>query len=151
MAAGDTKWKRGTLATLLSTELNTLAANQSVLGSAHAQETNLNVVADFELVIASGGSYTAGDLIADLYLIKEVDSANYEDSVTGVGLLNNPDAKVGSFVTVKTTGALRISLTGIVLPSCDFKALIHNRDGAAFPSSGNTLKMQPYFMNTASA
>jgi len=130
----------GTIATVLSTELNSLANNSYSAASA-AQGSDVGaaeVYGDFELAIAS---FTPGtNPVVELYLIRSVDGTNYEDG--GGSVAPSQDAYVGAFQIASGTGAKRAVLRDV--PPGLWKAVVRNLSGAAFPASGNTLKVRPH-------
>lgn len=133
----------GTLSTLLSTELNSLASGSySAAGStAQANRTDLNMYADFELAVTFTSVPTAGNSV-DLYIIPKVDNANYADGGSSV----TPPANyyAGSFVLRAVTTAQRVAIMGASIPPDDFKLVAYNGSGVAFPASGSTVKISPY-------
>lgn len=132
----------GTIATVLSTELNSLANNAySAASAAQGSDTGAAAIyADFELVIAS---FTPGtNPVVELYLLRSVDGTNYEDG--GGSVVPSQDAYVGAFQIASGTGAKRAVLRDVALPPGLWKAVIKNVTGAALPASGNTLKVRPH-------
>lgn len=132
----------GTIATVLSTELNSLANNSySAASAAQGSDTGAaEVYGDFELVIAS---FTPGsNPVVELYLIRSVDGTNYEDG--GGSVAPSQDAYVGAFQITTGTSAKRAVLRDVPLPPGLWKAVVRNLAGAAFPASGNTLRVRPH-------
>lgn len=132
----------GTIATVLSTELNSLANNAySAASAAQGSDTGAaEVYGDFELVIAS---YTPGsNPVVELYLIRSVDGTNFENG--GGSVVPSQDAYVGAFQIATGTGAKRAVLRDVPLPPGLWKAVVRNVTGGAFPASGNTLKVRPH-------
>lgn len=142
--ASTAKWKasgRGTggLETLLTTGLNSIANNAGVLSAAIAQ-TELDMYADFEFVVAHG-SAPAADTTWDLYLVRQIDGTNYEDQSASRPPANGA---IGSFVMDATSSAQRHVIAGVLLPPVGFKVLIVNKSGQTSAASSNTLKMFAY-------
>jgi len=143
--AADFKLKRGALTSLLTTELNALANNAgSALSAAYANETNLEMWAEFELVVDFVSAPTAESLV-EIYIVKEVDSATYTDYTSGTTPVANANDLVGAFILKATTAAQRVPSTRIDLPFTDFKVGVINKSGQAFPATGSTVKMQTGF------
>lgn len=140
-----TKWIAGTsgtsgLSTLLGTELNALANDAAATSAAVANQTNLELFADFELVATFATAPTA-DKTCDLYLIRSVDNTNYEDASA-----TRPPANgyVGSFVLDNVGTQQRKILPNVQLPPESFKVLLVNKSGYAMTASGHTLRMNTY-------
>jgi hypothetical protein len=135
------KWVVGTLSTILTTELNSLANNAAVT-SAALPNTNLDTYADFELVCTHGVAPTA-DTTWDLYAVRQLDGTNYED-----GTASRPPANgfLGSFVLDAVTSVQRHVLPGVMLPPYAYKLLIVNKSGQAAAATANTLKQETYNM-----
>jgi len=137
--AGNIYQDAGTLATLLSTELNSLASGSFATASSAYDNTPGTLGAftgDFELVAATGSNMTAGNTF-DLYLLESVDGANYAGT-SGPP----PGCFAGSFVCQAETSG-RYVLRGVPLPPAKFKAYLKNGSGVALSASGSTLKMLP--------
>lgn len=142
------KYEAASIATLASTELNSLANGSGALGAEYDNATNLYTHGLFELNVTFGTNPTAGSLV-DVYLIPAPDGTNYDDSTTGASPYAPPSTYVGSFAVQATTSAQKVPMGGmglaeIALPPTKFKALVINRSGQAFPASGSTVKMVPY-------
>jgi hypothetical protein len=132
----------GTLTTLLTTELNTLTTGSySAVGPAYDNRTNLNMWADFELVVTYGTNPTANST-CDLYLVPAVDNTNYADG--GGSVAPSINYYVGSFSLRAVTTAQRIAIRGAVIPPDQFKAVLLNNAGQSTAASSNTVKMSPY-------
>ncbi len=137
-----------TIATALSTELNSLA-NGSITALS-SEITNDSAATRFpymevELVIATQGlARTAGAFCA-LYLVSEVDDTNYPDvatSTTGNEFMNA--YYVASFPLDAATTARRLTIKQIDLPPSKFKLALSNATGQALAASSNTLKYRMY-------
>lgn len=147
----------GTAATLLSTELNSLANNSSVISSV----INSNGV--FDNTAGTGSSSTTGDgyergyltlhLAAlagspagntsiDIYLIKSLDGGTtYEDGSSSILPTARPDVQF----SLDASRATAQTLTRLVfLPACKFKILARNNGTAqTLASSANTVILVP--------
>lgn len=141
------KYEAGSIQTLASTELNSLANGSSALGAEYDNATNLYMWGLFEINVTWGTNPTAGALV-NLYLIPAPDGTNYDD---GSGSVAPPvTAYIGGFPVRAVTSAQKVQLGGpgvpalVPLPPTKFKAVVTNNSGQAFPASGSTLKMVPY-------
>ena len=140
------KYEAGSITTIASTELNSLANGSAALGAEYDNATNLYMWATFELNVTHASNPTA-DAPYDLYLIPAPDGTNYDDNTTGASYLVPVDCYVGSFTARATTSAQKRPLgigRQIAIPPLKFKPFLVNRSGQAFPASGSTLKMVPY-------
>jgi len=149
----DIKAKAGTIASMATTELNSLANNAGALGAEYDNATNLYLFGVFELNVTFGSNPTAGSTV-DLYIIPAPDGTNYDDAVTGASGAAPATAYVGGFplraVTTAQKVPLGVGISGPVpLPPVKFKAFILNKSGVAFPASGSTLKMVPSMYQSA--
>jgi hypothetical protein len=132
--------------TLLSTELNALANTAaSAASSAIANQTNLDVYADLELVLASLTPVAPN--YGTLYVLEAIDGTNYP-SATAAVLRNQPSQILCTFALDTTaTTAQRIVVRNVVLPPGSFKVVFDNQAGVALAGSGNTVKMITYNVN----
>lgn len=129
---------------LLTTDLNSLANNTlSAASAAVNNDTDLNIYADFELVLASL-SPTAGAYVS-IYILEAIDGTNYPEA-TALRLKTTQLLLTIPLDTTATT-AQRIAARNITLPPGKFKIVLDNQAGVALGASGNTLKMLPYNVN----
>jgi hypothetical protein len=136
----------GTLVSVMTTELNSLASGARALSSSFGGDTTAaDLYGDFELVVTFGVSPSTGATV-DLYLLRAADGTNFSDGSSSVAPPNS--AFVGAFEIRAVTSAQRIVLPDIVLPPGLWKALIVNSAGQAMAASGNTLKMRPHSLQT---
>lgn len=143
----DIKGKAGSIVSLATTELNSLANNAGALGVEYDNATNLYLFGLFELNVTFGSAPTANNTV-DLYLIPCPDGTNYDDAVTGASGSAPSTSYAGGFPLRAVTSAQKVPLGlgvqgAIPLPPVKFKAFLLNKSGQAFPSSGSTLKMVP--------
>lgn len=141
----DLKWKDGSIATVFTTELNSLADGSRVLSSAIDNDAGLDLYADFELVVQyTSSAPAAGVIAAELFLLPTVDGTNYPEG--GTSLDPQQALKVGTFESRNgsTSATERLVVSGVSLPPRDFKILLKNISGKTLASSGNTLKIRPY-------
>jgi hypothetical protein len=142
------KLEAAAIATVASTELNSLANAAGALGAEYDNATNLYMFGTFELNVTFGTNPTAASTV-DLYLIPAPDGTNYDDAVTGAAGSAPNTSYVGGFPLRAVTSAQKVPLgVGIAgpvqLPPTKFKVFALNKSGQAFPASGSTIKMVPY-------
>lgn len=133
---------RGTATSVLTTELNSLANNTNVLGSAIALSTGEPGYrfCEVELVVTYGSAPTANTACC-VWFLREIDGTNYEDGGSSVTPTRPPDVV---FSLRAVTTAQRV-IAVADLPPGTFKALLRNDGtGQAMASSGNTLKLRPF-------
>lgn len=114
------------------------------------QSTELDLLADFELQISQSAAIAAGDALAELYIIRSIDGANYEDVATGATATVAPGAFAGTFIAgaAKTAGnTARNVVRGVVLPPEDFQ--VHIKDLTGTPHSFATLAILRYHYQSA--
>lgn len=104
-----------------------------------------------ELDAAGSGVVAVGlDARIDVYLLPAVDGTNYPDPPGATPGNVTPNYHVGTISSVGSVGTpaaetfKRGVLRGIVLPPQKFKILLVNELGAAFPASGNSIKLYRY-------
>lgn len=138
----DVKWVQNRDLSILTTDLNSLANNAAALSSAIDNDTDLDVYADFELVVTYGTNPTNQSLV-ELYIVRTVDGTNFEDAST-TGPVVPRGGFVGGFSLQATTSAQRIVIPEVRLPPRDFKVMVINKSGQTMAASGNTLKAKTY-------
>ena len=137
------QWERGTESTVLSTALNSLADDANKLSGELDNSTDLYLFDDVEWHNATLGYTPSAGAVIELYIIQiELDGTGYEDGSDSI----DPPATnlVGVFNIRASTAAQTHILRQIPIPPDKFKYLVINKTGGALPSSGNTLKRQPY-------
>lgn len=142
------QWEPGSVATVLSTELNSDVTAQSTVSAAIDNDAEQDLYVDIEVVHGTyGGSVAAGTKVADIYLLPTVDGTNYPSNDADSTTLY-PAAKflIGSAVKVTATGTggMRDIIPGVPLPVGDYKIVHVNTSGQTLASSGNTVKVRPY-------
>ena len=144
-----TKWEApASIATILSTDLNSLADGANFLSDAlsNDESAELYLFADFEFYIAATSARST-DARVELYLLSEIDGSNY--AYGGTSLDPAPNAHVGDFqYDAAGTAARYAILREVRLPPTDFKVLVINELGVAMAASGNTLKFIKYNIQT---
>lgn len=131
------------VANVMTTELNSLGATTGkAISSAFDNSSNLDLFADFELLVTFGTAPTANTVV-ELYIVPTIDGTNYADGSTSV--LPQASLYVGGFV-VRNVTAQRMVLRGISLPPGLFKMLVQNTTNQAFPGTNSTLRWNKYAM-----
>lgn len=130
--------------TLLSTELNGLTDGNSILSDPHDNTSDLDIYADFELLLTYAAAPPSGIKVCDLYIIPTLDGLNYASasaSVTPQRFL-----LVGAFESAAPDVSTpeRLILTQITIPPREFRVLITNTAGQTWGATGNTLRMRKY-------
>lgn len=141
-----------TIATVLGTELNTLAINAYTAASAaqgaDAPGTPQPLFGDFELKVTFGSAPTV-NTACDLFIVRAVDGTSYSDGSASV--IPAPTTYVGSFSGIRAvTTAQILGLYDVPLPPGLWKAiLLNNATGQAFPASGSTLKVRGHSIDNS--
>jgi len=136
------KWSTlGTIVSALTTGLNSLAADARAISSALDNGSDRYLYGDFELVVTYGVAPSSGGYVA-LYLVRSADGTNYADGDASIA--PPATAWVGNFPVRAVTTAQRVIIPRVLLPPALFKAVVQNKGGQAFGSSGNTVKYRPY-------
>jgi hypothetical protein len=136
----DIKYKAGSPAAVMTTELDGLANNARAISGAIDNTVELDFW-DVELVVTYGTAPSTGGTV-ELYLVESVDGTNYGDGDDAVA--PPATALVGVFPLRAVTTAQRIMLRGVMVPPLNFKYVVTNKAGQAMAASGNTLKRLPY-------
>ena len=135
---------------VLTTELNSLsdAANKiTTTAISNDQTAELDMYADFVLSLAAQGSARDSGAHVDLYILPQSDGTNYPYG--GDSLDPSSNHWVGSFMFDAATNARVEVIRGVALPPMDFHVLVINQTGQAFASSGNTLQLRRYNLESA--
>jgi hypothetical protein len=129
----------GTIATLMSTELDSLANNTTAIASGTYTNTNGNPWGLFELVCQYGTAPTANTVIG-LWLLSAIDGTNYEDG-SGIEPARSPDVM---WRVRAVTTAQRVTVVGRLRPGIQTPLARNLGTGQTLASSGNTIKVLPY-------
>lgn len=134
------------LTTVLSTGLNSLTNNtMSAASSTYANQTNLDLYVDIEVVLASL-SPTAGAYVA-IYVWESVDGSNFPaQSDADLRLTSTQLLCVIPIGTTAST-AQRVVARNILLPPAAIQFKLDNQTGVSLGASGNTVKILPYDFN----
>lgn len=153
MSLAVTYWDVGSITTLLSTELNSLASAASVVSSVGGTSgvfSNIQAgggVGGFpqgilQLTLGSpGGTLTAGTS-AFVWFLLDIDGTNFEDGSSSVTPARAPDA----ILAVRNASGAQILTSGAVplnIPPNTWKVLLQQSTGQTWAASGNTLKLLP--------
>lgn len=140
---------RASAATVLTTELNSLASG--ALSAASAAQDNdtaglRDLFAQVEIYIAAQGTNRSAGAYLALYLIPELDGTNY-------GSTNDECAEnyfAGSVSLDDGALAARyLIIDQVRLPVGDFKVALRNGTGQTLAASGNTVKLRAYTIEDA--
>jgi len=133
---------RGTIQTLLTTELNSLANNTNAISGSAITFTNAgHLQAEIELVVTFGTAPTANTCLT-LWLLREVDGTNYEDGGSSVTPGRAPDA---FFPLRAVTTAQRIIMPITNMPPGTAYVLVRNDGtGQTTAASANTVKIRTF-------
>ncbi len=145
------KWIAGsgvgfTWTSLMTTELNSIASGNSILGgTAVTNQTALDVFCDFSLHLASAAFVSPNYIGIYLYPLDD-DGSTYGDGRFGSSAAGPPPSvyAVGSIGIVAATQAQNGVLARVVMLPGSWKPVVYNQGGVAFASSGNTLKYRTY-------
>lgn len=145
------KLEAGSITSVMTTELNSLANNAGALGAEYnnSDSANLFIWGAFELNVTFGSNPTAGS-VCELYIIPAPDGTNYDDVKTTATAFTTGAQLAGVFALQASTSAQKIALGfggargPIWLPPTKFRVFLINKSGQAFPSSGSIVKLVPY-------
>lgn len=144
MATTTHKAYTAAIASILTTELNTLASGSASAASAAVDNTsNLDLYVDLTLTVdAQGSSRSSGATVA-VYLIMALDGTNYDDTNATTAEL------VAVFPLDAATTARQSTRRDIPVPPGLFKFFVVNSTGQAFAGSGNILEHRYHSITTA--
>lgn len=144
MATTKHKAYTASAASLLTTDLNSLANNtNSAASSALDNTSNLDLFIDVEVVIAAQGSARSNGAYVALYMTQALDGTNYGDT-------NEITAKlVCVFPLDAVTTARRATFQDIPIPPGLVKFFLRNATGQALASSGNSVNYRAHSIETA--
>jgi hypothetical protein len=132
----------GTITTVLSTGLNSLANNSNVISSAITLSTGEPGYrwGEWELYIASSAAAMTANTAFVGWIIQALDGTNDEDGGTSVTPARTPDI----VFPVRAVSTAQRMTAFSQLPTGSFKLLLRNDGtGQTIASSGNTLKVRP--------
>lgn len=124
----------------LTTELNALADDGTVLGAAINNSSNRDMLLKVQVQLASVdlSAQTSSGVI--LRLIESIDGGTvYED---------NDDTAYGITLAVEASSQAHVRIGDLYIPPGYFKLEVVNTTGAAFAATGNVLSYAPYTVET---
>jgi hypothetical protein len=146
VAASAALWSAAdSIATLLSTELNALAAGSVGVSSGVALDNTTATSARrqygmLELNVTFGSAPAAGDSVA-VYAVPYTDGTNPDDVTDPI----NPALLIAVIPVRATTGAQKIAAPCVIPGPFKFKiALKNNNASQAFPATSSTLKLTTF-------
>lgn len=140
------KWEVGSITTVITTGLNSLADEGNAISSEVDNTSGLYLFDDVEWLHATLGYTPSAGAVIELYIVEALDGTNYED---GDASIDPPAANlVGVFNIRASTASQRHTLRQIPIPPFKFKYVVINKTGGTLASSGNTLKRLPYRYQT---
>lgn len=139
------KWIDGSIATALSSGLNSLGDGSRAISSAIDNDAGLDLFCDLELAIAyTSSAPSAGIKVAEVYLIPTVDGTNFGEGSSSITPQKQLLAAVFESRNGSTSTVEYLVASGIPLPPRDFKLLLLNTSGKTLHATLNTLKIRPY-------
>jgi hypothetical protein len=131
---------------VLTTGLNSLANNtMSAASSSIANQTNLDMYVDIEVVLASL-SPTAGAYVG-LYILESVDGTNFPAQSDADLRLTTSQLLVAIPIGTTATTAQRVAARNVLIPPGLFQIKLDNQAGVSLAASGNTVKFNAYDVN----
>lgn len=143
MAITKHKSYAAAIASILTTELNSLAHNANTAASEAIDNSSaLNLYHDLTLTIATQGSSRSTGSTINVYLIPALDDTNYD-------AVNETTAEVVAVFSLDaSTTARQITRRDIPIPPGKFKYFIRNASGQALAASGNILEYRAHSVET---
>jgi acyl-coenzyme A thioesterase PaaI-like protein len=137
--ATSTTYFGGSIATLLDTQLNSLANNALAIGTAYTMSPAGYLLAEVELVATYGVAPTANTGVS-VWFLRAIDAANYEDGDASTTPARPPDVVLP---VRAVTSAQRVTRRCVVPPGTWKPLLKNDGTGQTMAASGNTLKVLP--------
>lgn len=144
MASTTHKAYTAAIASILTTELNSIANAAISAGSAAVDNTSaLDLYCDLTFTIATqGGARSAGATVSVL-MVQALDGTNYDDVQVTCGQL------VAVFPLDAAVTARQVSVRDVPVPPGLYKLFVLNGTGQAFAASGNILEHRFHSITTA--
>jgi hypothetical protein len=136
---------------LMSTELNALAINATIISSVGGtsgvfNQTSFGSAIWGNIWFASGGAFTptAGGYLAGWFVQSSDGGTTFELNVgTTIGLPRPPDFTIPLWVSAYAATNISFASGFVKLPWASCKVLILNASGVALSASGHTIKCGP--------
>lgn len=143
MAVTKHKAYSASIASALTTELNSIATNANSAASAEIDNsTALDLYHDLTLTVAAQGTARSNGAAIVIYMIHALDDTNYDD-------VNNVTGEiVAIFPLDAVTNARQLTRRDIPIPPGKFKYFARNTTGQTLASSGNILEYRPHSVET---
>lgn len=127
------------IATILSTELNSIGNNANTAASAEIDNSSdRNLYHDLTLTIAAQGGVRVSGATVVVYMIMALDDTNYD-------AVNETTAEVAAVFSLDAaTTARQLTRRDITIPPGKFKYFIRNATGQALAASGNLLEYRAH-------
>ena len=138
MATTNVKWNipaAGSIATVLSTELNSLTNTSVVTSSVVANRTDLLQYAQFEFNVTA--SAIGSNAYVNVWLVNNI-GTGYE-TVTTASLARPADALLA--LNIRPIGTQTVASPVMLIPPNDFKVAFQNQAGVTLGPSGSTLNI----------
>lgn len=144
MATTKHKAYTGAIASVLTTELNSLASGSaSSASSALDNSSALDLFADLTLTVAAQGSARSAGANVSVYMTQALDGTNYDDTLAATAEV------VAVFSLDAATTARQASRRDVPVPPGLFKLFAVNNTGQALAASGNILEIRYHSVETA--
>lgn len=133
----------GTITTVMSTDLNSMANNSNVLSAAPTMQSGDvgHRWGEWELYIASAAAALSANTAFVAWILQPLDGTNYEDGGTSVTPARAPDL----IFPVRAVSTAQRLYCNSQMPTGAFKVLLRNDGtGQTIASSANTLKVRTY-------
>lgn len=133
---------------LLSTELNSLANNNSVVSSVggssgvFSQSNTANAIFGSVWLVSGGSFDPSGDRVLRGWFLRSVDGGTtFERAVSNTEQPRAPDFIIPLFDSAYSSGNIAYASPEVRLPWEPFKVMLFNASGVTLPSSGNLVKL----------
>lgn len=144
MASTTHKAYTAAIASILTTELNSLANGSASSASSAVDNTSaLDLFCDFTFTVAAQGSARSAGATVSVFLTMALDGTNYDDANSTTAEL------VAVFPLDAATTARQATRRDVPVPPGLWKLFVVNNTGQAFASSGNILEHRFHSITTA--
>lgn len=144
MATTKHKAYTAAIASILTTELNSLANNaNSALSAAIDNTTALDLYCDLTFTVATQGAARSAGALIHVYLVPALDGTNYDATHEVTAELCK------TFGLDASTTARQSTVRDVPVPPGLYKLFVRNVTGQALASSGNILEHRFHSLETA--